>query len=61
MPFMKAQIQRIHFAESEEKHEENEPRQSGLERQKQFVSQNADEHREPESVGIKLTFDIGDW
>ena len=45
MPFMETQIQRIDFAESEEKHEENQPRQKRSQWQKELVSQRTDKHR----------------
>ena len=58
MPFMEAQVERIHFAESEEKHKENEPREYWSERQEEFITQCTDEHREPEGVGVKEFFQI---
>ena len=58
MPTMETQVQRVHFAESEEKHEEDEPRQNGAERHQPLVEYGADDHREPEGVTIKQAFDI---
>ena len=53
MPTMEAQVQRVHFTESEEEHEEDEPRQNGTERHKPLVAQGADDHREPQRVTIE--------
>ena len=56
MPTMEAQVQRVHFAESEEEHEEDEPRQNGAEGNQPFVAHGADEHRKPEGVTIEDRF-----
>ena len=56
MPFMQAQILRIDFAESKEKHEEDEPRQDGFQGQKPPVAEGTYQHREPEGIGIKGRF-----
>ena len=53
MPTMEAQVQRVHFAESEKEHEEDEPWQNGAERHQPLVEYSADDHREPEGIGIK--------
>ena len=58
MPFMETQVERIHFAESEEKHKENEPREYWCEWQEEFITQCTDKHREPKGVGVKEFFQI---
>ena len=56
MPTMEAQVERVHFAESEEKHKKDEPRKDGFERQEPRIGYCANDHREPEGVGIKEFF-----
>ncbi len=60
MPFVQTEIERIDLAEGKKEHEENPPRKGGLEGQEELVTEGTDEHREPEGVGIKQAFDIGD-
>ena len=56
MPFMEAQVQGVHFAESEEKHKEDQPRKRRLEGQEELIAESSDEHREPEGVGVEEAF-----
>ena len=53
MPFMEAQVERVDLAEGKKEHKEDEPRECRLQRQKEFIAQGSDEHREPEGVGIE--------
>ncbi len=61
MPFMEAQVEGIDLAEGEEEHAEDEPREGWSERKEPTITEGTDEHAEPKGVGIKQTFDIGDW
>ena len=61
MPAVQTEVERIDLAEREKEHKEDQPRECGFEGQKEPVTNDADEHRKPEGVGIKQTFDIGDW
>jgi hypothetical protein len=47
MPLMQTQIEGIDLAEGEEEHEENEPREDGLEGQEPGVKDRSDEHAQP--------------
>ena len=58
VPAMQAQVKGVHFAESEEEHKKDEPREDGTQRQEPFIAEGTDEHREPEGVGIKEFFEI---
>ena len=58
MPFMQAQIERVDLAERKEQHKEDPPGQGRLEGQKELVADCTDQHREPQSIRIKQTFDI---
>ena len=56
MPTMKAQVKRVHFTKSEEEHKKDKPRKDGFEWQKPRIGYCADDHWEPESVGIEEFF-----
>ena len=58
MPFMQTEIQRIDFAEREEEHKENQPRERRSKRQEEFIAESTDEHGNPEGVGIKPFFHL---
>jgi len=58
MPAMEAQVEGIHFAESEEEHKKDEPRECGCEWQEEFIANVSDEHREPEGVTIEPFFHL---
>ena len=61
MPFMQTQVHRIHLAESEEEHEENQPGQDRFERNEPRIKNSADEHGEPKRVTVKDRFQIFDF